>query len=46
LTEDDLKDDPVVPKLTDSSEEGKKVVRNKGSHFLAVFERIEDAYEV
>jgi tRNA (guanine-N7-)-methyltransferase len=33
-------DDPVVPKVYSSTEEGKKVERNKGSKFLAVFRRI------
>ncbi|XP_075156883.1 tRNA (guanine-N(7)-)-methyltransferase [Haematobia irritans] len=32
--------DPITPKLYQSSEEGAKVVRNKGSHFLAIFRRI------
>ncbi|XP_060868007.1 tRNA (guanine-N(7)-)-methyltransferase [Metopolophium dirhodum] len=38
----DLKDDPVVDKLYASSEEGKKVTRNNGDKFLAVFMRIKD----
>ena len=33
-------DDPVVPKVYDSTEEGKKVARNKGDKFLAVFRRV------
>jgi len=37
-----LKDDPVVDKLYESSEEGKKVTRNNGDKFLAVFMRIKD----
>ncbi|XP_022180296.1 tRNA (guanine-N(7)-)-methyltransferase [Myzus persicae] len=40
--DDDLKDDPVVDKLYESSEEGKKVTRNNGDKFLAVFMRIKD----
>ena len=32
--------DPVVPKVYNSTEEGKKVERSKGSKFLAVFRRI------
>lgn len=42
LEEAEYADDPIVPKLFASSEEGKKVVRNKGSHFMSVFRRIED----
>lgn len=34
--------DPVVEKLYESSEEGKKVTRNNGDKFLAVFMRIKD----
>ena len=36
--------DELIPKLIDCSEEGKKVVRNKGKHFVAVFKRIEDSF--
>lgn len=36
------KNDPVVDKLYESSEEGKKVTRNNGDKFLAVFMRIKD----
>lgn len=32
--------DPVVEKLYETSEEGKKVTRNKGDKFVAVFRRI------
>lgn len=32
--------DPITPKLYKSSEEGAKVARNNGSHFLAIFRRI------
>lgn len=38
-TEEEAKD-PITPKLYQSSEEGAKVVRNKGEHFLAIFRRI------
>ena len=37
-------DDPIVPKLYESTEEGKKVTRNEGDKFLAVFSRIADPY--
>jgi hypothetical protein len=32
-------DDIIVPRLFDCSEEGKKVTRNGGDKFLAVFRR-------
>ena len=35
-------DDPTVAKLYDSTEEGKKVTRNSGDKYSAVFRRIED----
>lgn len=38
--------DPVVEKLYESTEEGKKVTRNKGDKFLAVFKRIADPFIV
>nr|SVE74395.1 EOG090X0BSB [Daphnia barbata] len=44
LTQDELDKDVVVPKLYDSTEEGKKVTRNSGDKFLAVFRRIRDPY--
>jgi tRNA (guanine-N7-)-methyltransferase len=34
--------DPVVPLLTDSTEEGKKVARSGGKVFIACFRRIQD----
>ncbi|XP_025414832.1 tRNA (guanine-N(7)-)-methyltransferase [Sipha flava] len=37
-----LKDDVVIDKLYESSEEGKKVTRNNGDKFLAVFMRIKN----
>lgn len=40
LPSDEEKADPITPKLYQSSEEGAKVVRNKGDHFLAIFRRI------
>ena len=36
------KEDVVVKKLYDSTEEGQKVTRNSGEKWLAVFRRIED----
>uniref|UniRef100_A0A0A9YJL3 tRNA (guanine-N(7)-)-methyltransferase n=2 Tax=Lygus hesperus TaxID=30085 RepID=A0A0A9YJL3_LYGHE len=44
IEERDLKDDKVTGVLLDSSEEGKKVTRNNGPKFLAVFRRIPDPY--
>lgn len=38
-----LADDPVIPFVISSTEEGKKVERNKGSKFLAVFRRRSDS---
>ncbi|KAL7746975.1 tRNA (guanine-N(7)-)-methyltransferase (tRNA(m7G46)-methyltransferase) [Sorochytrium milnesiophthora] len=37
--------DPVVPYVRESTEEGKKVARNQGDKFLALFRRIRDADE-
>ncbi|KAI1294726.1 tRNA (guanine-N(7)-)-methyltransferase [Halotydeus destructor] len=45
LSEEEQKEDPVVPKLFDSTEEGKKVTRNGGDKFIAVFRRIEDSFK-
>jgi tRNA (guanine-N7-)-methyltransferase len=42
LTDDELKADPVVPLLSDSTEEGQKVTRNSGSKYPAVFRRLTD----
>lgn len=42
MTDEELKDDIVVDKLYNSTEEGQKVTRNKGDKFLAVFRRIAD----
>ncbi|XP_057367738.1 tRNA (guanine-N(7)-)-methyltransferase-like [Daphnia carinata] len=44
LTQEELDQDIVVPKLYESTEEGKKVTRNSGDKFLAVFRRIPDPY--
>ncbi|ORZ39538.1 guanine-N(7)--methyltransferase [Catenaria anguillulae PL171] len=41
LTEEEVKADPVVPYIYDSTEEGKKVARNQGDKFFAAFRRIE-----
>ncbi|XP_016982539.1 tRNA (guanine-N(7)-)-methyltransferase [Drosophila rhopaloa] len=40
LTEAEAEADHITPKLYQSSEEGAKVVRNKGDHFLAIFRRL------
>lgn len=37
--------DPIVEKLYESTEEGKKVTRNNGDKFLAVFRRIPDNFK-
>ena len=39
-----MKEDAVVDKLFDSTEEGKKVTRNGGQKFIAVYVRIDDPY--
>ncbi|XP_054715468.1 tRNA (guanine-N(7)-)-methyltransferase-like [Uloborus diversus] len=44
ISDEKLVDDPVIEKMHESSEEAKKVTRNKGDKFLAVYERIEDPY--
>ncbi|CAN8028266.1 unnamed protein product [Ixodes persulcatus] len=44
VSDEDLKEDVVVEKLYESTEEGKKVTRNSGEKFLAVFRRVEDSY--
>ncbi|EEC00549.1 tRNA (guanine-N(7)-)-methyltransferase, putative, partial [Ixodes scapularis] len=44
VSDEDLKEDIVVEKLYESTEEGKKVTRNSGEKFLAVFRRVEDSY--
>ncbi|XP_023320743.1 tRNA (guanine-N(7)-)-methyltransferase [Eurytemora carolleeae] len=38
----EMKEDPVVEKLFESSEEGQKVTRNEGEKWCAVFRRIPD----
>ncbi|XP_075880614.1 tRNA (guanine-N(7)-)-methyltransferase [Nelusetta ayraudi] len=42
VTEEELVDDVIVSRLGSCTEEGKKVQRNGGKNFLAVFRRIED----
>lgn len=44
VSEEEMKADPVVPKLGESSEEGKKVTRNKGIKLVTVFRRTEDPF--
>jgi len=45
LTDEEQAEDPVVPKLFESSEEGQKVTRNVGQKWCAVFERVKDPLE-
>ena len=40
LSEEELERDPCVPLLFESSEEGKKVTRNSGEKFRAIFRRL------
>nr|CAD7401422.1 unnamed protein product [Timema cristinae] len=44
VSDEELRLDPVVDKLYESSEEGLKVTRNKGDKFLAVFRRVPDTH--
>ncbi|KAI8870630.1 putative methyltransferase [Ramicandelaber brevisporus] len=45
MTDEELKDDPAVPCVIGSTEEGKKVERNKGDKFLVCYRRIADPEE-
>ncbi|XP_049867354.1 tRNA (guanine-N(7)-)-methyltransferase [Pectinophora gossypiella] len=45
VSEGDLKTDPIVEKLYESTEEGQKVTRNNGDKYLAVFRRIADNFK-
>ncbi|KAJ2371234.1 tRNA (guanine-N(7)-)-methyltransferase (tRNA(m7G46)-methyltransferase) [Coemansia sp. RSA 2607] len=42
ISEEELESDPAVPCVVNSTEEGKKVARNKGNKYLACYRRIED----
>ncbi|XP_073984320.1 tRNA (guanine-N(7)-)-methyltransferase isoform X2 [Rhodnius prolixus] len=44
VLEKELEGDPVKNVLLDCSEEGKKVTRNNGQKFLAVFKRVPDSF--
>jgi tRNA (guanine-N7-)-methyltransferase len=39
---DDFKSDPCVRAIRESTEEGKKVARNKGDKFVSLWRRLED----
>ncbi|TPX32695.1 hypothetical protein SmJEL517_g04201 [Synchytrium microbalum] len=41
----DLEGDPCIPCVMNDTEEGKKVARNNGDKFLAVYRRIDDAQD-
>lgn len=43
LTQNECNEDPCVPHVMQDTEEGKKVERNSGDKFLAVYERIPDS---
>ena len=45
LSADELKQDPVVEKLFESTEEGQKVTRAKGEKWCAVFRRVPDPFD-
>lgn len=42
LTDEEMKEDPIVEMLYNSTEEGQKVTRNEGSKWPAVFRRLDD----
>ncbi|KAL7837471.1 hypothetical protein SRHO_G00271820 [Serrasalmus rhombeus] len=42
VSEEELKDDVIISRLGTCTEEGKKVQRNGGKNYLAVFRRVED----
>lgn len=42
VSEEELERDPCVQVMKDATEEGKKVSRNKGNKFVAVFRRKAD----
>ncbi|XP_050345640.1 tRNA (guanine-N(7)-)-methyltransferase [Nymphalis io] len=42
ISDEELKNDKIIDKLYESTEEGQKVSRNNGDKFLAVFKRIPD----
>ena len=46
IPKEEYEKDPVIPLLSDSSEEGKKVTRNNGQKYLAVFRRIKDPHTI
>ncbi|CAJ0930652.1 unnamed protein product [Ranitomeya imitator] len=43
VSKEKLADDLIIDKLGTATEEGKKVQRNKGQNFLAVFRRVENS---
>ncbi|KAM3621239.1 uncharacterized protein V6R79_008328 [Siganus canaliculatus] len=43
VSDEDLVDDVIISRLGTCTEEGKKVQRNGGKNFLAVFRRVEDS---
>ncbi|KAJ2629694.1 tRNA (guanine-N(7)-)-methyltransferase (tRNA(m7G46)-methyltransferase) [Coemansia sp. RSA 1290] len=42
IPDEELENDPAIPCVVHSTEEGKKVARNKGKKYLACYRRIED----
>ncbi|KAJ1999284.1 tRNA (guanine-N(7)-)-methyltransferase (tRNA(m7G46)-methyltransferase) [Coemansia thaxteri] len=46
IDDETLKSDPAIPCVVNSTEEGKKVARNKGSKYLACYRRIEDPADI
>ncbi|KAJ2647761.1 tRNA (guanine-N(7)-)-methyltransferase (tRNA(m7G46)-methyltransferase) [Coemansia sp. RSA 1285] len=45
IPDGELENDPAIPCVVNSTEEGKKVARNKGDKYLACYRRIDDPAE-
>lgn len=44
IPQDEYQNDPAVDLIKDTSEEGKKVTRNSGEKYIAIFRRIKEPY--
>ena len=45
LTDEEMKNDPLTDYILNSTEEAKKVYRNDGQKYIALFKRIKDSLE-
>ncbi|KAJ1920395.1 tRNA (guanine-N(7)-)-methyltransferase (tRNA(m7G46)-methyltransferase) [Mycoemilia scoparia] len=45
IPDEELANDPCIPCVCNSTEEGKKVTRNKGDKYLACYRRIKDPFD-